>query len=165
MTHTRVARALFGATSLIVTLGLVLQLWQSVTGGSDDASFASTPDRIIDFFSLFTVLSNIAVAVTTGLLAIRLDRPSTLFRTLCPTPRIVLLAVIAPVAWIVHALARVALVLDRFGNHYYPYPFMDVGVHGYPVALLNVAIVAVLFLALSLGTLAVDRRLPAVRVG
>jgi hypothetical protein len=81
------------------------------------------------------------------------------------TPRIVLPAVIAPVAWIVYALVRGALVLDRFGNHYYPYPFMDVGVHGYPVVLLNVAIVAVLFLAVSFGALALDRRLPGVRVG
>ena len=42
---------------------------------------------------------------------------------------------------------------------------MDVGVHGYPVVLLNVAIVAVLFLAVSFGALALDRRLPGVRVG
>ena len=220
MTDTRVARAFFGATSLIVTFGLVLQLWLSVTGGSDDGSFASTPDRIINFFSFFTVLSNITVAITTGLLAIRLDRPSALFRTLpldgvvaiavtgvvfhialaqlqeltrwyaladgilhtvspiitvlgwlafgprgTLSPRIVLLAVIAPVAWIVYALVRGALVLDRFGNHYYPYPIMDVGVHGYPVVLLNVTLVAVLFLTISFGALALDRRLPGLRVG
>jgi len=220
MSDTRLARAFFAATSAIVTFGLVLQLWLSLTGGSDDGSFASIPDRLVNFFSFFTVLSNVAVAVTTGLLAIRLDRPSTLFRTLrldgvvaiavtgvvfhlalaqlqeltrwyaladtilhtvspiitvlgwlafgprgALSPRIVLLAVIAPVAWIVYALIRGALVLDRFGNHYYPYPFMNVGVHGYPVVLLNVSLVAVLFLAVSFGALALDRRLPGARVG
>lgn len=70
------------ATSLIVTFGLVLQLWLSVTAGSGEGYFESTPDRIMNFFSFFTVLSNIAVALTTGLLAIRLDRRSALFRTL-----------------------------------------------------------------------------------
>jgi len=220
MTDTRVARAFFGATSLIVTFALVLQLFLSVTRGADEGSFTATPDRIINFFSYFTVLSNVAVAATTGLLAVRLHRPSVLFRTLrldavvgiavtgvvfhlalaqlqeltrwdaladtllhtvspilavlgwvlfgprgMLSPRIVLLAVIAPVAWIVYTLVRGALVLDRFGNHYYPYPFMDVGVHGYPVVLLNVTLVAVLFLTISFGALALDRRLPGLRVG
>ena len=178
MNDTRLARAFFCATSLIVTFGLVLQLWLSVTSGSDDGSFASTPARIVNFFSFFTVLSNIAVAVTTGLLAIRPHRPSTLFRTLrldgvvaiavtgvvfhlalaqlqeltrwyaladgilhtvspmmallgwlvfgprgALSTRVVLLAVIAPVTWIAYALVRGAIVLDRYGNHYYPYPF------------------------------------------
>jgi hypothetical protein len=40
MTGTRVARAFFGATSLVVTFGLVLQLWLSVTGGTDDGALA-----------------------------------------------------------------------------------------------------------------------------
>lgn len=218
MNDTRLARAFFGATSLIITFGLVLQLWLSITGGIDDGSFASTPDRIVNFFSFFTVLSNIAVAVTTGLLAIRIHRPSTLFgtlrldglvaiavtgvvfhlalaqlqeltrwyaladtilHTLSPiltvlgwvvfgprgalTLRVVLLGVIAPVAWIAYALVRGALVTDRFGDSYYPYPFMDVGVHGYPVVLVNVTIVALLFLAISFGALALDRHLPGVR--
>jgi hypothetical protein len=42
---------------------------------------------------------------------------------------------------------------------------MNVGVHGYPVVLLNVSLVAVLFLAVSFGALALDRRLPGPRVG
>jgi hypothetical protein len=219
MTDTRVARAFFGATSLIVTSGLVLQLYLSVTRGADEGSFTATPDRIVNFFSFFTVLSNVGVAATTGLLAVRLHRPSALFRTLrldavvgiavtgvvfhlalaqlqeltrwdaladtllhtvSPilavagwllfgprgrlSPRIVLLAVIAPVVWIVYTLIRGAVVRDRLGNHYYPYPFMNVGLHGYPVVLLNVSLVAVLFLAISFAALALDRRLPGVRV-
>lgn len=46
------------ATSLIVTFGLVLQLWLSVTAGSGEGYFESTPDRIMNFFSFFTVLSS-----------------------------------------------------------------------------------------------------------
>ncbi len=53
--------------------------------------------------------------------------------------------------------------IDRDGNDYYPYPFLNVPDHGYAVVLVNAAIVAVLFLAVSLGTLALDRRLPGVR--
>lgn len=41
----------------------------------------------------------------------------------------------------------------------YPYPFLDVGRLGYPAALLNAALVAVLFLALGLGLVAADRAL------
>lgn len=218
MDDPRLARAVLGATSLVVTAGLVLQLVLSITAESGTGSFESTPARIVNFFSFFTVLSNITVAVTTGMLAIRLDRRSALFRTLrldgviaiavtgvvfhltlaqlqeltgwdaladgilhtaSPilavlgwllvgprghlTPRIVRLAVIAPVCWLAYALVRGALVQDRYGDDYYPYPFLDVQQHGYPVVLVNAAIVAVLFLVLSYGALALDRRLRGVR--
>lgn len=218
MDDTRLARAFLGATSLVVTFGLILQLVLSVTAESGDGYFESTPDRIVNFFSFFTVLSNITVAVTTGMLAVRLDRRSTFFRTLrldglvaiavtgvvfhltlsdlqeltgwnaladgllhTASPiltvlgwlvfgprgmisrRVVLLAVIAPVVWIVYALVRGANVQDRFGDDYYPYPFMNVQEHGYPIVLVNVSIVAVLFLAISFGALALDRRLRGVR--
>lgn len=211
-------RILFAATSAIVTAGLVLQLALSVTSDTGSELFASTPDRIVNFFSFFTVLSNVAVAVTAGLLAVNPTRRSTLFRvlrldgvvaiavtgvvfhltlaqlqeltgwnavadfilhTLSPilgvggwlvlgpsrqiTTRVVLLSVIAPVMWLGYALVRGALVQDRFGNDYYAYPFMNVQEHGYPVVLVNVALVAGLFLALSFGALALDTRLGRVR--
>ena len=214
----RAARWFLGATSAIVTFGLVLQLVLSVTADSGAGAFESTPDRIVNFFSFFTVLSNIAVAATTGMLAVRLDRRSALFRTLrldglvaiavtgvvfhltlaqlqeltgwdafadfllhtlspilCVlgwlvfgprgqiSRRIVLLGVIAPVAWLVYALVRGALVQNRYGDDYYAYPFMNVQTHGYPVVLANCAVVALLFLAISFGALALDRRLPGVR--
>lgn len=128
------------------------------------------------------MLSNVAVAATTGVLA---DRPFVLFRTLrldglvaitvtgvvfhlalsdlqeltgwsafadfvlhtvspflavvgwgvfgprgALSPRIVLLSVVAPVTWIAYTLIRGANVQDRFGDDYYPYPFMNVPVHG-----------------------------------
>ena len=218
MTNARAARIVFGLTSAIVTLGLALQLGLSITAPAGEGSFQSTPDRIVNFFSFFTVLSNITVAATTGLLAVRLHRASALFRTLrldgviaiavtgvvfhltladlqeltgwnafadfilhtlSPiltglgwlllgprgqvTRRIVVAAVIAPVCWIVYALIRGALVDDRFGNAYYPYPFMNVQQHGYPVVLVNVSLVALLFLGIAFGALFLDRRLPGVR--
>ena len=46
---------------------------------------------------------------------------------------------------------------------HYPYPFLDVPEHGYPVVLVNAALMAVLFLAISFGALALDRRLPGMR--
>lgn len=73
-------RVVFALTSLIVTLGLVLQLGISLTADTGAELFASTPDRIVNFFSYFTVLSNVAVAVTTGLLAFNSDRRSMAFQ-------------------------------------------------------------------------------------
>jgi hypothetical protein len=68
--------------------------------------------------------------------------------------RIVRLAVLFPVGWLVFALVRGPLVGD-----YYPYPFLDVGDHGYPRVLLNSAAVALLFLGLAAGAHLLDRRL------
>jgi len=67
VTSERTARVAFGLTSAIVTFGLALQLGLSITAPSGDGSFESTPDRIWNFFSYFTVLSNVTVAATTGL--------------------------------------------------------------------------------------------------
>jgi hypothetical protein len=68
--------------------------------------------------------------------------------------RTVRLAAIFPVAWLVFALVRGPLVGD-----YYPYPFLDVGAHGYPRVLLNCAVVAALFLGLAAGAHLLDGRL------
>ena len=68
--------------------------------------------------------------------------------------RTVWLATIFPVAWLVFTLVRGPLVGD-----YYPYPFLDVGQHGYPTVLANSAVVAVLFLGLAAGAHLLDRRL------
>jgi len=200
---------------VIVAFGLVLQLALVLSRDSSEGAFAETPARIVNYFSFFTVQSNVLVAVTTGLLALNLDRRSTVFRvlrldgvlciavtgvvfhlalaslqeltgwdaladfilhSLSPilavlgwlvfgprrqlTPRIVWLAVLAPIGWLAYALAYGALTTDRNGNDYYAYPFMNVQVHGYAVALLRCALVAALFLGLAFGALALDRRLP-----
>lgn len=72
----------FGITSAAVTFGLVLQLVLVVTKDSSLGVFEHTPARVLNFFSFFTVLSNISVAITSGLLASRLDRSSRVFRIL-----------------------------------------------------------------------------------
>lgn len=74
------ARWFFGVTSALVTYGLVLQL--VLAAGNDAGRFTSVAGRIVNTLSFFTVQSNILVAVTTGLLAVRLARTSTLFRVL-----------------------------------------------------------------------------------
>jgi hypothetical protein len=216
MDDPRVARWCFGLTSALVTFGLVLQL--TLSARNDNGYFESVPARIVNMLSYFTVQSNILVALTTGLLALRLDRQQTWFRALrlsaviaititgivfhlalkglteltgpaitadwilhTASPilglggwivfgprgwvsrRVVGCAVIFPVLWLVYTLIRGALVEDRTGRNFYPYPFLDVVEHGYVVVLLNVLLVAALFFALALGALAADRRLPGVR--
>lgn len=213
-----VARWFFALTATVVTFGLVLQLGLSIASDTGAERFASTPDRIVNFFSFFTVLSNVAVAATCALLAVDPDRPSAVFRVLrldavvaitvtgvvfhltlaqlqeltgwsaaadailhTASPilglggwlwfgprggigtRTVVWSVAAPVGWIVYTLARGEFVDDRFGRAYFPYPFMDVEEHGYPVVLRNVTLVAVLFLALAFAARALDRRLGGVR--
>lgn len=81
MASERSARVYFALTSALVTFGLILQAILSVTAESGAGSFESTGARIVNFFSFFTVQSNILVALTTGLLARDVQRPSTLFRT------------------------------------------------------------------------------------
>ncbi|MCI0637205.1 MAG: F420-dependent oxidoreductase, partial [Actinobacteria bacterium] len=62
------ARVCFGATSAIVTGGLILQLVLAIR--NDDGLFTSVPARIVNVLSFFTIQSNIIVAITTGLLAL-----------------------------------------------------------------------------------------------
>ena len=60
---------------------------------------------------------------------------------------------VVPGLWLVYTLVRGAFV------DWYPYPFLDVGEHGYGTVLLNGVGVAVFMVALFLGALWVDRRL------
>lgn len=66
-------------------------------------------------------------------------------------------SLIYPIGWLVYTLVRGAIV------DWYPYPFLDVGLHGYPGALLACAGVAVLLLALTWGAMMLDPHLPGVR--
>ncbi|TDD28111.1 F420-dependent oxidoreductase [Kribbella turkmenica] len=68
-------------------------------------------------------------------------------------PRIVAWSVAFPLLWLMFTLVRGEFV------GFYPYPFVDVGEHGYPRVLLNCLLVAVLFLALAAGATVLDRRL------
>ncbi len=60
---------------------------------------------------------------------------------------------VLPVGWLVYTLVRGEIV------DWYPYPFLDVDLHGYGVALLNCAGVAVLMLLLAFGAMWLDGRL------
>jgi hypothetical protein len=62
-------------------------------------------------------------------------------------------SIVFPLLWLVFTLVRGEFV------GFYPYPFVDVGLHGYARVLLNCLLVAVLFLALAAGATTLDRRL------
>lgn len=64
-----------------------------------------------------------------------------------------------PVAWLAYTLVRGAVVEDRSGRDYYPYPFLDVVDHGYARVAVNIGLVAVLFAVLAIGAVLLDRRL------
>ena len=69
---------------------------------------------------------------------------------------------LGPVAWLAFTLVRGTFVQTVAGRDYYPYPFLDVQVHGYLAVFVNIALVAVIFLAVSAGAVAFDKRLPGV---
>lgn len=218
MNNLRIARWFFGLTSALVTFGVLLQL--EVAINNDNALFEGGVARTVNTLSYFTVQSNILVALTTGLLAVRLDRSATWFRVLrlsaviaititgvvfhlalkglqeltgkavtadwilhTASPilglvgwlvfgprgwvnrRIVALSVAFPLLWLAYTLIRGAIVTDRNGRHFYPYPFLDVVDHGYLRVSLNILLVAGLFFALAMGALAADTRLKGVRRG
>ncbi|MBN9373985.1 MAG: Pr6Pr family membrane protein [Cellulomonas sp.] len=69
-------------------------------------------------------------------------------------PRDVWPALAWPVLWLVATLALGPAV------RWYPYPFLDVATHGLAQVLLVCLVVAVLFVGLARGAVALDRRLP-----
>lgn len=75
-----------------------------------------------------------------------------------PRPRIdtttVWWSVAYPLVWIAYTFTRGAVV------GWYPYPFLDVGQIGYGTALVNTAIVAVVFLVLAWGARLLERVMP-----
>lgn len=72
---------------------------------------------------------------------------------------VVLLSAIYPLAWLAFTLVRGAVI------DWYPYPFVDVVAHGYARVAINCLVVAVLFVGLGFGALALDRRLPGLAAG
>ena len=60
---------------------------------------------------------------------------------------------VVPVVWLVYTLVRGALV------DWYPYPFIDVGEHGYGVVLLNALGISAFLVGLAFLAFGVDRRL------
>jgi hypothetical protein len=197
------ARVWFGVTALTVLVGLVVQLW--VTARATGGQFPTVGGRVVNLFCYFTIQSNVIVLVTCGLLAVRPQRTSTLFRVLrldgivaitvtfvvfqialadlhdltggaafadfmlhTAAPvlcvlgwllfgprqrgglRLVVLAGIFPLGYLALTLIRGPIV------DFYPYPFLDVGTHGYPRVLLNSVIIGLLFVGLAAAVTAVD---------
>jgi hypothetical protein len=62
-------------------------------------------------------------------------------------------SVVYPIFWLIFTFVRGAI------THWYPYPFLDVDQLGYARAVLNVLGVTAAFLALAVGTMALDRLL------
>jgi hypothetical protein len=72
---------------------------------------------------------------------------------------VVLMSAVYPLAWLAFTLVRGAVI------DWYPYPFVDVVAHGYARIAINCLVVAVLFVGLGFGALALDRRLPGLSAG
>jgi hypothetical protein len=79
MTRQMAARWWFALTALTVFSGLVVQL--IAAAGSTSGHYRGAA-AVANVFCYFTIQSNLLVGVTTLLLAVSPDRPSTLFRTL-----------------------------------------------------------------------------------
>jgi hypothetical protein len=74
----RWARGWFGSTALVGFLALTIQL--IMISSYPDRHFASASGRVANELFFFTIQSNLIIAVTTLLLAIRLTRTSPVFR-------------------------------------------------------------------------------------
>jgi hypothetical protein len=79
MSVSKVARAWFAATALVVLVGVVVQI--VVAANKTDGLFDSPAARVANVFCYFTILSNLIIGATSLLLAFDLDRRSTVFRT------------------------------------------------------------------------------------
>jgi hypothetical protein len=108
----RWARPWFAVTALCVIGGVALSVYSAV---KNPGYFHSGVERGFNAFAFFTVQSNLIVGGTTVLLAIRLDRTSTVFRTF----RLIGLVAIAVTGVVYHvALARIFDLdgIDQLGN-------------------------------------------------
>jgi len=74
----RWARIWFATTAAVAIVGLVIEAVVTATVGG--GYFTSAGSRLLNMMFYFTIQSNVIVAVTTLLLAVRLDRSSAVFR-------------------------------------------------------------------------------------
>ena len=108
------ARPWHALTAAVAIFALIFQLWLSLSGHRTLVTEGqpSTHTTLIRFFSYFTILSNLLVAVTTTSLALARDRDSRLWRVL-RIDAVVGIALTAIVHWF---FLRPLLDLD--GNDY-----------------------------------------------
>lgn len=211
------ARPLFGINALVAWSGVILQFIittlgtypsdntvPSILGNNEQGALG----RIFDYFTYFTILSNILVAVILTILFLNPNRDGRIFRVLrldtvlmitvtgvvynlilagdsspqglgaiansiehqiTPVltvlvwlivgprgwinPRVIALSFVLPIAWLVFALIRGAII-DA-----YPYPFVDVVTNGYGTVMINVVGIVVFALILNLIFWGLDRLL------
>ncbi|GAC1380923.1 MAG: Pr6Pr family membrane protein [Marmoricola sp.] len=111
---TRYARLWHTITAVVTIVALAFQLWLALSGHRTLVTEGqpSTRTTLVRFFSYFTILSNILVAVTTSTLALGSDRNSRLWRVLRMNA-VVGIAVTAIVHWFF-----LRPLLDLHGNDY-----------------------------------------------
>ena len=108
----RWARVWFAVTALCVIAGVALSVYTAV---KTPGRFRTGVERGFNTFAFFTVQSNLIVGGTTLLLALKLDRPSTVFRTF----RLIGLVAITVTGVVYHvALASIFDLdgIDQLGN-------------------------------------------------
>lgn len=204
MNRDRAARWWYAALTLLVIVAVGWTFVLLFTDPSDP----SVPESMLvgNFFSFFTIWSNIMVGIVAATLAVNPNRDGRIWRVLqldallCitvtgvvvlvvlrslqdlsgqnavtdhlvhdavplaavigwllfgPRPRVdratVLGALVIPLVWIAFTLVRGEIV------DWYPYPFVDVIEIGYGRALINVSVIAVLFLLLGAAASAIER--------
>jgi hypothetical protein len=104
----RWARPWFAVTALCVVAGVALSVYTAV---QTPGRFPTGVERGFNTLAFFTVESNLIVGATTGLLAWRLDRPSTVFRTF----RLIGLVAITVTGVVYHV--ALASIFDLDGIH------------------------------------------------
>lgn len=108
----RWARPWFAVTALCVLAGVALSVYSAARG---PGHFHTGIGRAFNTFAFFTIQSNLIVGGTTLLLAVRLDRPSTVFRTF----RLIGLVAIAVTGVVYHVALASLFDLDgvqQLGN-------------------------------------------------
>lgn len=204
------ARTWHGLVTVVTAFALSFQLILVMSGAA--VLVSSEPpnvgERLIRFFSYFTILSNILVLYTSATLTMIPSRTGRVWNVLRlnamagivvtgivhwfflrpilelsgapyvadklvhvavpllavigwvifgPRLRIswatLLPSLIYPVVWVIYTLTRGAV------SGWYPYPFVDVGLHGYGVVALNCLGIAALLLSVSVVLLYADRGL------
>lgn len=207
----RLARPWHVLTAIVTIFALILQLWLALSGHRTLVTEGqpSTRTTLIRFFSYFTILSNLLVAITVTTLALAKDRDSRLWRVLRINAIVgitltalvhwfflrplldlhgsdyladkllhIVVPVLAVVGWLVFgprkrvqpsdllpsaiypAVYMAWTLIHGAATNWYPYPFTDVGEHGYLIVLLNACGVIALLAVLSALMLFLDRRLP-----
>lgn len=166
-------------TGLVVNVFCYFTVQSNILAGATSGLLAAAPDRASTMFRVLRLAGLVGITVTGVVFHLALSglqdlqgaaaAADLLLHTVVPlltvlgwlvfgprrqlSWRVARLSLLFPVLWSVLALVRGALI------GFYPYPFIDVGVLGYPRVALNILAVGVLFFALASAAVLLDRRL------